>query len=185
MLDRLVEARLLVRGTADNPDGTKGEAYVEPAHDALVLAWDKLLRWKKEAEEYLPLQRRLAQAATEWGKAAPEAKSGLLWDDDPRLPQAEETLWPAGGRNAGLVRRVRWLKQIMWPAVTLPTDTHWLNGSETRFVQASVRRRAMTLKRVVGVTAVVIVALLGLTLFANVQRLSAVTQASRLKVCGT
>ncbi|MBK9094924.1 MAG: hypothetical protein IPM84_19595 [Anaerolineae bacterium] len=71
VLDRLVGVRLLVRGTSDNPDGTKGEAYVEPAHDALVLAWDKLLRWKQEAEEYLPLQRRLAQAAKSGARPRP------------------------------------------------------------------------------------------------------------------
>ena len=92
VLDRLVDARLLVRGTSDHPDGTKGEAYVEPAHDALVLAWDKLLRWKKEADEYLPLQRRLAQAATEWSKASLEAKSGSAVER--RSPPA------AGGEDA-------------------------------------------------------------------------------------
>ncbi len=182
VLDRLVEARLLVRGTADQPDGAQGEAYVEPAHDALVLAWDRLLRWKQEAEEYLPLQRRLAQAATEWRQAQPAAKSGLLWDDDPRLPQVEETLWPTGGKQKGLAGRFRWARQVLWPRTTAPADTKWLNGAELGFVQASVTRRAMTLKRVVGITAIVIIALVGLTLFANAQRLSAVTQASRAKV---
>ncbi|MGB3218097.1 MAG: hypothetical protein WBD79_11920, partial [Anaerolineae bacterium] len=150
VLDRLVEARLLVRGTADNPDGTKGEAYVEPAHDALVLAWDKLLRWKKEAEEYLPLQRRLAQAATEWSKAAPEAKSGLLWDDDPRLPQAEETLWPTGGKQRGLRGRIRWARQVMAPKIDAPADTQWVNGAELAFVQTSVRARTRFWRRVLG-----------------------------------
>ena len=55
VLDRLVDARLLVQGhTAENRDG-----YVEPIHTTLVVGWDKLLRWKTEAKEYLPLQRRL------------------------------------------------------------------------------------------------------------------------------
>ncbi|MGB4977031.1 MAG: hypothetical protein WBR35_09860, partial [Anaerolineae bacterium] len=150
VLDRLVDARLLVRGTSDNPDGTKGEAYVEPAHDALVLAWDKLLRWKKEAEEYLPLQRRLAQAATEWSKAAPEAKSGLLWDDDPRLPQVEETLWPTGGKQRGLRGRIRWARQVMAPKIDAPADTQWVNGAELAFVQTSVRARTRFWRRVLG-----------------------------------
>ena len=34
-------------------------------------------------------------------RRTPRAKSGLLWDDDPRLPQVEKTLWPAGGRQNG------------------------------------------------------------------------------------
>ncbi len=182
VLDRLVDARLLVRGTSDNPDGTKGEAYVEPAHDALVLAWDKLLRWKKEAEEYLPLQRRLAQAATEWDKATPEARAGLLWDDDPRLPQVEETLWSTGGKQKGLAGRFRWARQVMAPKTNEPADTKWLNGTELAFTQASVGRRASTLRRIIGITATVMVVLASLALFANTQRLTAVNQARRAKV---
>ena len=64
----------------------EGEAHVEPAHDALVLAWDKLLRWKKEAEEYLPLQRRLAQAATEWTRRR-RSQPACCGTRIPRLPQ--------------------------------------------------------------------------------------------------
>ena len=159
VLDRLVDARLLVRGTSDHLDGTQGEAYVEPAHDALVLAWDRLLRWKKEAEEYLPLQRRLAQAATEWNRSKPEARSGLLWDDDPRLPQVEETLWPTGGKQKGMSGRLRWARQVLAPKIDAPADTKWLNGGELTFVQASVSWRANTFRRIIGITATVMFAL--------------------------
>lgn len=183
VLDRLVDARLLVRGTSDPspgsgqvPDGAKGEAYVEPAHDALVLAWDKLLRWKQEAEEYLPLQRRLAQAAGEWRKAATEAKTGLLWDDDPRLPQVEETLWPTGGKRRGLAGRARWAKQVLSPKTEMPADTKWLNGAEFRFAQASVSRRASTFRRIIGITAAVMIALTGLAIFASYQANQATTE---------
>ena len=179
VLDRLVDARLLVRGTADNPDGTKGEAYVEPAHDALVLAWDKLLRWKKEAEEYLPLQRRLAQAATEWSKAQPEAKSGLLWDDDPRLPQVEETLWPTGERRSGPAHRLAWGRQVLWPRTEVPTSTRWLNRAEIDFGRASVAERAKFWRRLVGTTLGVLVALIALTSFALVQQGRATSEADR------
>lgn len=182
VLNRLVEARLLVRGTSDNPDGKKGEPYAEPAHDALMLAWDRLLRWKKDAEDTLPLQRRLAQAASEWRKARPEARSGLLWDDDPRLPQVEEALWPTGGKQKGLRGRARWARQVLAPKLDAPADTKWLNGTELAFTQASVSRRASTLRRIFGITAAVIVALAGLALFANTQRLAAVDQARRAKV---
>ena len=40
--------------------------YVEPAHDALVRGWQKLLKWKREEEESLLIQRRLTPAAQEW-----------------------------------------------------------------------------------------------------------------------
>jgi WD40 repeat protein/uncharacterized caspase-like protein/pimeloyl-ACP methyl ester carboxylesterase len=60
-IDHFTNARLLVRGK----DASENE-YVEPAHDALVRGWQKLLKWKREEEESLPLQRRLTPAAQEW-----------------------------------------------------------------------------------------------------------------------
>ncbi|MCU0534530.1 MAG: caspase family protein [Hydrococcus sp. Prado102] len=54
-------ARLLVEG-----QDMEGKPYVEPAHDALVLGWQRLLAWKREEEENLILQRRLTSAAQEW-----------------------------------------------------------------------------------------------------------------------
>ena len=159
----------------------RGRAYVEPAHDALVLAWDRLLRWKKEAEEYLPLQRRLAQAATEWNRAKPEARSGLLWDDDPRLPQVEETLWPTNSKRAGLMGRMRWAKQVLIPDTTAPGDTRWLNEAELTFVQASVRGPAGFWQRTLSITLAVILALLGLTVFANIQRRMPTCKETTLK----
>ena len=181
VLDRLVDARLLVRGTNANADGESGEAYVEPVHDALVLAWDKLMAWKREAEEYLPLQRRLALAATEWNRAQPEARSGLLWDDDPRLPQVEETLWPADGKQKGLRGRVRWAKQVLAPNIDTPADTKWVNGMELAFVQTSVRTRIAFWRRTVAITATIMIALAALTVFALIQRGAAIAEARRSK----
>ena len=182
VLDRLVDARLLVRGSGENADGTESEGYIEPAHDALVLAWDKLLRWKNEAEEYLYLQRRLTQAATEWQKIGLEAASGLLWNDDPHLPQIEDTLWPTKSVGQGLRRRAHRIMQVLWPTAGLPADTKWLNEKELRFTQASISRRASTFRRIIGVTATVILVLAGLALFANTQRVAANDQARRAKV---
>lgn len=182
VLDRLVEARLLVRGTADHSDGTQGEAYVEPAHDALVLAWDMLLRWKKEADEYLPLQRRLTLAATEWDKAESEQKSGLLWDDDPRLPQVEETLWPSGRKVKGFVGRMHGVRRVLAPTVDTPQDTKWLNEIEVGFVRTSVSRRISTFRRIISITMAVMVALACLALVAEIQRRNAVNQERRAKV---
>ncbi|WP_088892422.1 nSTAND1 domain-containing NTPase [Leptolyngbya ohadii] len=62
-IDRFSSARLLVRGT-----DAENIPYIEPAHDALVRGWQKLLTWKKEEEEKLILQRRLTPAAFEWAQ---------------------------------------------------------------------------------------------------------------------
>jgi hypothetical protein len=47
-------------------EDAEGNSYVEPAHDALVRGWQKLLLWKQQEEENLLLQRRLTPAAQEW-----------------------------------------------------------------------------------------------------------------------
>ena len=57
-------------------------------------------------------------------------KSGLLWDDDPRLPQVEETLWPTGGKRQGLRGRIRWARQVLVPKTDSPADTKWINEAE-------------------------------------------------------
>jgi len=72
VIKRFVDARLLVR------DGE----YVEPAHDTLVVAWDKLQDWLSAAGPQ-NLIRAVYRSATDW-QDNNNAK-GLLWDDDPRL----------------------------------------------------------------------------------------------------
>ncbi len=179
VLDRLVGARLLVTGSTDvNGDGVE-DTVVEPAHDALVAAWDKLLQWKRQAEEFLPLQRRLWQAAGEWKMAPKERQRGLLWDANPRLPQLEETLWPTRSKEDGLTGRTRWARQVLWPQTDLPMNTQWLNQAEVAFVQASVKRRASGLRRVIATTATIIAVLLLLLVFAEGQRRTAVAEAVR------
>jgi hypothetical protein len=163
VLDRLVVARLLVTGSLDvDGDGVE-DTVVEPAHDALVAAWDKLLQWKRQAEEFLPLQRRLWQAAGEWKMAPKERQRGLLWDANPRLPQLEETLWPTRSKEVGLAGRTRWARQVLWPQTDLPDDTQWLNQAEVAFVQTSVKRRASGLRRIIGTATAVmaVIAVLG------------------------
>jgi len=69
-------------------EGEAAETYVEPAHDALVAAWERLAQWKREADDYLSLQRRAAQAALEWERApAAEKKafSGTMIHGYPNL----------------------------------------------------------------------------------------------------
>jgi hypothetical protein len=75
VLDEYVAARLLV---AD------AEA-IEPAHDTLIIAWEKLQDWLSEAGPQV-LQRSLWQAARAWEQS--RHSSGMLWHDNPQLPLA-------------------------------------------------------------------------------------------------
>jgi hypothetical protein len=102
------EARLLVIG-----QDSEGNPYVEPAHDALVRRWHRLLSWIQENREVLQLQRRLTPAALEW-KATQDA--GFLWNNSPHLEV---------------------LKQV------LNSNDNWLNQVETEFVQRSLRKKRL------------------------------------------
>jgi hypothetical protein len=75
VLEQYVAARLLL------VDGD----YVEPAHDTLVVAWELLQRWLADSSTHW-LLRALWRAARDWQNGAHPA--GLLWNEDPRLPQA-------------------------------------------------------------------------------------------------
>jgi WD40 repeat protein len=166
VLDRLVEARLLVRDSADvNEDGTV-DAYVEPAHDALVRAWDKLLEWQREGQEYLPLQRRVTQAANEWKNADETTARALLWTNDPRLPLLQQVLY----RDATAYVRSANPVKILWRTLIPPRQIHgrttWLNATESAFVHESTQRRAIVWRRIVGTVIGTIIVLLGLTAFA-------------------
>ncbi len=170
VLDRLVEVRLLVRDSADvDADGT-ADPYVEPAHDALVRAWDKLLEWKQEADEYLPLQRRVTQSANEWQNADEASATGLLWTNDPRLPQLQQVLYQDASASIRSGNPLKILWRTLWP----PRQTHgrstWLNAVESAFVRESTQRRAVVWRRTVGIVLAVIIALLALTAFALYSR---------------
>ncbi len=113
VITQLSTARLVVEGRE-----AEATPYVEPAHDALVRGWDLLWRWVRDQQDALLLQRRVTQAALDWMHG--QRSAGLLWDDDPRLRQAET------------------LRQ--------PTDVG-LNRLEGEFVtQSSARRRWVRLR---------------------------------------
>ena len=113
VVERLTEARLLVEGREAD-----GEPYVEPAHDALVRAWDRLIDWIHEEEESahnLRYQQQLGRAATEWEKTdARKIRKDLLW----RGPAQASVL-------AHLVRE----------------KAPWMNRREVAFARRSIRRR--------------------------------------------
>ena len=106
VIEQFTKARLLVKG-----EDAEGNPYVEPAHDALVRGWQKLLMWKQEDEESLILQQRLTPAAEEWES---QQQARFLWHANPRLD---------------------WLKKVS------KSDDNWLNKVEAEFVRRSVGRK--------------------------------------------
>jgi len=75
ILTRLSNTRLVVEGKEAD-----GDPYVEPAHDALVRGWDKLLVWTRSEQEQLSLRRLLTPAANDW-----HGHQGGTWHANPRL----------------------------------------------------------------------------------------------------
>ena len=179
VLDRLIEARLLVRGSVDVDEHGTTEPYVEPAHDALVRAWDRLRLWQQANAEILPLQRRLTIAGVEWDHASNDAKKSLLWDNDPRLPILQSIL---EGRPAQAGHAHGWIgrsRQTLFPAKNRLENETWLNRMESEFVRASILQRASSLRRLIITVATVILALSALTVFAFYQQGLAQEKARR------
>lgn len=133
---RLTSARLLVEGKEAD-----GEPFVEPAHDALVRGWGRLLEWvREEGEASFPLaqRQRLARAATEWDRAEPASRDGLVWSDAVRSAQL-----------APLVK----------------AKAPWLNRRELEFARRSVRGR--TVRRATTAVAVALIAAAGAWAFVS------------------
>lgn len=144
-----VEARLLVEG-----ENTEKKPYVEPAHDALVRGWERLLKWKQEEEENLILQRQLTPAAVEWKTERAESK-GYLWHNNPRLDLLKKEL---------------------------KYDDKWLNELESEFVQCSINHKNFMANVVRFLTGTVIVSLSALTFWAfTEQRKTVIGQMSTLR----
>ena len=174
VLKQLTEARLIIQGSTEEQQGEKQE-YAEPAHDALVRAWDKLSIWRKEEEEILVLQRRLTQAANDWGNVHEEReRRGLLWDTDPRLPQVEEILSSPSFQAlkkekehatspSGISQQLKTFLPrcytILRPSAELPLSLNWLNQRETEFIHHSIIQKRKTRRRVFTYVSSVIIAL--------------------------
>jgi WD40 repeat protein len=112
ILRHFSEARLLVGGR--DPDGNP---YIEPAHDALIASWPRLLLWRQQAQVWLPLQRRLTPVALEWRKRREENKPSdrFLWDHHPTLD---------------------------YLATVLKSAENWFDRIEEEFVRSSLRKRS-------------------------------------------
>ncbi|MCM1984055.1 nSTAND1 domain-containing NTPase [Lyngbya confervoides] len=103
VIQQFTAARLFVEG-----QDVQGHPYVEPAHDALIRGWQRLLLWLKAEEERIVLQRRLTPAALEWHE---NRQGKFLWNADPRLAL---------------------LKQLF------AADRAWFNQVEAEFIQHSL-----------------------------------------------
>ncbi|MGL4502604.1 MAG: caspase family protein [Planktothrix sp.] len=132
VLHNFVNARLLVEG-----ENAEKKSYVEPAHDALVRGWDRLLKWQQEEEENLILQRLLTPAAVEW-KLERSQSNGYLWHNNPRLDLLKKEL---------------------------KSKDNWFNELETEFVTCSIKHKSFWAKVAIIVTSGVILALLGGLIF--------------------
>ena len=195
---QFLAARLLVSGkkTDDSP-------YIEPAHDALVTGWDKLLAWKTEEEENLILQRRLTPAAVEWDRVKSREKqqlAGIQAKVEPVINRLDRGLFTVENLvNKIPVQLARLLSrsprqqagssqksgQFLWNANPylevlhdqLDSDDNWCNQVETEFVQESLlqKRRNISWRWRIAIT--VMLGLSGLTITALIgQRNALISQ---------
>ena len=142
VIQQLTKERLLVEGQE-----TDGEPYVEPAHDALVLGWSQLQRWKNEEQENIALQRLLTPAAEAWNINHRNARD--LWANNSRLDRLIEID---------------------------KSNQSWLNQLETDFVRLSLKRKRNNRYWLVGSISVAFAALsilsIGMTWFSIESRLA-------------
>lgn len=78
ILDEFDSARLIVSDKIDD------EPFLELAHDALILGWDRLLSWVRGDALLIADLRRLTSDAATW-IMAPKEQTGRLWSDPARL----------------------------------------------------------------------------------------------------
>ena len=153
------DARLLTPDT--DPEG---KPYKEPAHDALVRGWPRLLDWKQKHLRELLLQRDLTSDANQWESSGKKKQdSGLLWIEDPRLPTALQL-------SCGKDYKDNWLNLFRWSfgyqTWRFQAPEHWLNASETDFVWQSFNQKFKRFRNTTITFAGVILALSGLTGYA-------------------
>jgi hypothetical protein len=173
---RFLEARLLVSGL-----DTENQKYVEPAHDALVHGWQKLLEWKQKEQESLLLQRRLTPAAMDWESVkSKEQPSSFQAKAEPVIDWLDRKIYflenSFNKTTAKLVRLLRRTQnqpersrgknaQFLWNAnpyldvldKELNSDDNWLNQVEAEFVQRSVRQKYRNARLLRGSVTVVVI----------------------------
>ncbi|MBP0021750.1 MAG: caspase family protein, partial [Cyanobacteria bacterium SBLK] len=151
VVDRFLEERLLVSGT---------DARYEPAHDALILGWDKLLEWKQDerGQENLLLQRQLTPVVEDWRKieqshnlAEPLLKlldRGLdLVDNSWSVINTQfARLWRSNSPEEEQKNQKK--SRFLWDSnprlnlleEVLNSGDNWLSKTEAEFVQSSIKQ---------------------------------------------
>lgn len=159
VISRFENARLLTSGT-----DTEEQVYQEPAHDALVRGWKRLLDWKRQHLGSVILQRELTSDATQWQMSNSKKRdAGLLWIEDPRLPTALQL-------SCGKTYKDTWLHLFWWwfrcqSWQSQPRD-YWLNTLEVDFVWQSFDQKFKRFGRTAIALASVILALTSVTSYA-------------------
>ncbi|MBD2777123.1 eIF2A-related protein [Iningainema tapete] len=151
VIRQFTEARLLVKG-----QDSEGNPYIEPAHDALVQGWQKLLVWKQQEYESLILQRRLTPAAMEWKS---NQQTTFQWTANPR--DWLEQFWTRKRQAKFLWHtnpRLNFLKQV------LDSTDNWFNQVEAEFVQRSLQCQRKNRHRTIGIVTAGFAVVLGFAL---------------------
>lgn len=113
VIEKLILARLLVSSESDG-----GEDRIEIIHEALVVAWPRLVTWQREDGETARLRDSLRASARQWDERG--RPRGLLWRAETldeykvwrrrypgRLTQSEEAFATASVRDDTRGRRIR------------------------------------------------------------------------------
>ena len=106
VLEELIDARLLTSFEVEGREGEPSRHRIEIAHESLLKAWPRLVRWQAQDEEGAVLRDQLKQAAHLWEEKG--RTSDILWTG---TAFQEYELWrgryrggthcPRGGLRAG------------------------------------------------------------------------------------
>jgi len=203
VIERFTNARLLVTG-----EDAEGSHYVEPAHDALVRSWQRLLKWKQEEQESLLLQRRLTPVAIEWDRVKNKYKEqpkGILDKAAPVLDWLDRQLFTVENLVSKIpdwfARRLRDAPKqpersrekpvkFLWDGdpylnvldKELKSDNNWFNQVEAKFVKESVLQKRQNISWRWRIAGWVILGLSSLTIWAFIGlRNTQIEQISNLR----
>ena len=198
VIQEFLKARLLVSGT-----DAQNLPYIEPAHDALVRGWERLLSWKQNAEESLILQRRLTPAVEEWDRVQHQYQlsffdkvSTVFNRVDYLFLPIENVIVRLINLPADTVKKIRQSspsqrllkenpQQFLWNSnpylevlkQTIQTQDNWLNQPERTFIQASVLQKRRNVSWRWRTAIAIILGLSGLTIAALIgQRNAQISQ---------
>ncbi|MEM8504406.1 MAG: caspase family protein [Cyanobacteria bacterium P01_D01_bin.1] len=158
VVERFLSARLITAST-DISD----EVYIEPAHDALVRGWEKLLIWKRAEEERLPLRRRLTQATNEWSQAKEKNQTEIK-----QIPSRKRRLRKQSTRFLWHTSPYLDLLEAL-----LQSFDHGFNRLETEFIQRSLRLKQQQKRQRQGITISITTVIAAVAVLAFIQALIA------------